>query len=185
MTVFQIISESDPAAAHRALLGTRLSGDEARLVTRLEAGSLAEAAVDARDTEPHRGRRIIAVEEIAPAPTFTDEELLAVLERELADPEELDDPSSLFEGPDFTGTVREVADILRDYEFIPGLELSLLADSEGIVDYSQVEIYDQARGRVLGVPTEIDRLIGHRTLGGRDGYVSIARTLLDLTADLH
>lgn len=193
MPKYRIISEVDPGPDHREPRGERLRLDEARLVTDVEAGSLAEAAGNARDTEPHRERRIVSVEEIHPGFTFSDEQITAGLtspaghwtDRPMIDPAEFTDDKVIFGDGDCVWTVHAIAEALRDSGLVPGLHLSLLQNNEGWVDYSMIEIRDDARDLYLSVGAEPRDLTDDGDAAGWNGVLAVARELISISNHLH
>lgn len=189
MPDFRIISEADTRSALRTPRGTQLRGEQQRQIAVVRAGSLLEAARQAPTD-----RRVISIEELLPGPSYTDEELTAALTSptsEYSDSARLevtdfeDEDSPLVDSGTFHDTVRDVAEALRDNELVPGLELSLLADPDFVVDYAMVEIYDDVRGVYLSHGCEVHRLIDDQKAAGWKGVLSIARALLNITSDLH
>lgn len=189
MPDYRVVSEVDPGPDQREHRGSSLGLDEARLVTLMQAGSLAEAAVDARDTEPHRERRIISIEELHPGVAYRDEEILERLTK--VDPE-LGEPAiditrfdaiqgPVYYHPDFAELVEHMADGLRESNLVPGLSASILKSN----DYAMVEIYDQAVQRYLSVGADLKHLIWDRRAAGRAGALSIARALIHASNALH
>lgn len=189
MPDYRIISEADTRSALRTFRGTRLRDDQQRQMVVVSAGSLLEAAQQAPTD-----RRAISIEELRPGPTYSDEELTAALTSLTSeysyfvhvDPADFEDEGSpLVDSGTFLETVRDVAEALRDNELVPGLELSLLADPDFVVDYAMVEIYDDVRGVYLSHGCEVHRLIDDQKAAGWKGVLSIARALLNITSDLH
>lgn len=191
MPSYRIISEPHPDSDHRTPRGLLLTGPgvagpgvAGRIVTTHEAPTLASALDSPEACEAHRGRRIISAEEIHPGLVVTDEQIRrAMVEGMSFDPYE-DDDSPLYGGGDFTDTVADVAEALRDSGLAPGLHLSLLT-ADGCVDYAMVEIYDEVRGIYLARGSELKRLTEDRSAAGLDGLVAIARALINISNDLH
>ncbi|WP_026820056.1 hypothetical protein [Arthrobacter castelli] len=193
MSTFRIISEPDPARTCRESRGTRLCSDDKRVCTVVETVSLAGAAVDARDTEPHRDRRIVSVEEVHRGFAYSDEDITAALtvpRPELMDTalvdsgvfEDTTEPLYLQEG--FTDTVRDVVDGLRESSLVPGLNMSVL-DNETDEPYAMLEVRDEGRFLYLSRGCEIRKLTDDRDAAGWDGVLAIARQLIDISNDLH
>lgn len=193
MPKYRIISELDPGTEHRDSRGTRLRLDEQRLVTIVDATSLAEVAVDARDTEPHRERRIISIEETHPSGfSYTNEEIAYAFgfnkpaaEQPFTDLTRFDDDDSpLYGSAEFTDVVCTVVEGLRESGLVPGLDISVL-DNEMDEPYAMVEVFDDARGIYLSRGTEIRRLTDDRDAAGRIGVLAIAQAVVAFSNDLH
>lgn len=193
MPKYRVISELDPGTEHRDPRGTRLRLDEARIVTVVEAGSLTEAANDARNAEPHCERRITTVEELHLGVTFSDERLnLALSEADcsptgepLVDPETFkDDHLPLHRHPDFITVVAQVVFGLRESGLVPGLDISVLAN-EFDEPYAMIGIHDDARGFYVSRGTEIRRLTDDPAATGWQGVLAVARAVVAFSNDLH
>ncbi len=184
MPTFRIVSAPDPAARHRDPRGAALRQDDQRLMTVLDARSLAEAAVDARDTAPHRERRITSVEEIHPGFCHPDAEISRVL-AQVEDPDGLEGRTTpLCDDIDFVDFVQRVIGALRDSDLVPGLSISVLANDPDEC-YAMIEVFDDIRGVYLARGTEVRRLIEDRDAVGWDGVISIARGVIAFSNDLH
>jgi len=193
MPKYRVISELDPGAECRDPRGTRLGLDEARIVTVVEAETLAEAANEARDAEPHCERRITTVEELHPGLTFSDERLNRALSEAdcsptgepLVDPETFtDDHLPLHRHPDFGTVVAQVVFGLRESGLVPGLDISVLAN-EFDEPYAMVEVHDHARGFYVSRGTEIRRLTDDPAATGWQGVLAVARAVVAFSNDLH
>ena len=199
MPKYRIVSEIDPGSDHREPRGERLRLDEARLVTIVEEHSLLDAALcwepGREDPESHAERRIVSIEEVHPGFEYTGEQISAALtdpgrnphqgDQPLIDPEDFPDDEPLYASGDFIWTVHQVAEALRDCGLVPGLHISLLQNESGCVDYSMVEVRDDARGIYLARGAELKRLIDDRSATGWNAVLSIAKALIDLSNDLH
>lgn len=192
MPQYRVISELDPGDEHRDPRGARLRLDEARTVTVVQAVSLADAAADAGDVEPHSERRIISVEELGPVLAFSDEVLSRALGdaagsptgEPLVDPETFDDDHlPLLRRPEFVTTVKQVVYRLRESGLVPGLEISVLAD-EPDEPYAMIEVHDDARGFFLSRGTEIRKLTDDHSATGWNGVLAVARAVIALSNDL-
>lgn len=193
MPKYRVISELDPGTEHRDPRGTRLRLDEARIVTVAEAGSLTEAANDARDSDPHCERRITLVEELHPGLSLSDERLSRALGeadgsptgQPLVDPETFkDDLLPLHRHPDFVTVVTQVVFGLRESGLVPGLDVSVLAN---VFDepYAMIEVHDDVRGIHVSRGSEIRRLTDDPSAIGWQGVLAVARAVVALSNDLH
>lgn len=195
MPKYRIVSETDSFPDLHAPRGAELRGEDARLVTYIDAGSLAEATVDARDTQPHSYRRIISVEEIHPGFSYTDQQLTFMLAgahpSEAGTGEPLVDPDNfagetepLAASNEFRDVVGQVVCGLRESGLVPGLDISVL-DNEPDEPYAMVEVHDVARGVYLSRGTELRRLTDDSDAAGWQGVLAIARELIAFSNDLH
>lgn len=191
MPIYRIVSEPDPAAPHRAPRGISTYSDGIqRTVTTVEASSLAEAAADARDTEPHRELRITSIEEIGPGLSYTDEAITAALQadngfgRPYLDPEDYEDETiPLYESLSFVSTIGEAAEALAESGLVPGLSTSVKTyESDG--PYVMVEVFDEATHRYHSVGEEARHLTDDRSAVGWNGVLAIARTLIGIADEL-
>lgn len=192
MPAYRIISELDPGPDHRESRGARLRLDEARRVSVLEATDLTDAVLAVQrvvpEVEEHADRRIISIEEVHPGFSYTDEQIdhaLVSTENDWVRPEEFTDDEAIYGGGNFLWIVHAVAEALAESGLVPGLSISLLQNSEGFVDYTMVEIRDDARGIYLSQGSEIKRLTADRSATGWPGVLAIARELIALSNELH
>lgn len=204
MPQYRIISELDDSIEHRNSRGTVLARGEKRIVTTAKASNLTDIMLNIDrndpDYEEHQDRRIISIEEIHPGYSYTDEQLTAMLtgqsttdemlrqsyalEHEIL--EDSDSPCYLSSpGIDFISTVDDVVEALRGFDAVPGLHLSLLQNGEGFVDYTMVEIHDEATGTYRSVGCDIKNLTDDRAASGWDGVLAIARRLIQISNELH
>lgn len=196
MPEYRIVSEVDSGPDHRSPRGERLRLDEARLVTVIDAEDFQDAVYRSSFIEPrHTWRRIVSVEELHPGFSFTDEEITAALtspadpfgevnRAPMVDPADFAADEASYGSGDFIWTVHAVAEALRESGLVPGLHLSLLHSDQG-VDYSMVEVHDDARGTYLSRGSELQRLTDDRAATGWTGVLAIARALIGLSNDLH
>lgn len=197
MPKYRVISEVDTGAEHREPRGARLRLDEEKVVTVVEARTLPEAALHAygsiAEEENHVDRRIISVEEIHPGFSYTGVEITHALTRPegdwtdepMLDPKDYAEDEKIYGGGDFIYTVDRVATALRESGFVPGLDISLLQGGDGYVDYSMIEVHDDARMIYLSRGCELKNLTDDRSATGWDGVLAIARQLISLSDDLH
>lgn len=192
MPTYRIISELDAVPQHRQPRGNTPLQGQPRLVTIVDAGCLAEAAGDARDTQPHAQRRIIAVEEIHPGLSFTDEQITAALTSDefgtgepFIDPQDFaEEDQPLYEQEYFGHTVELVVAALRESNLVPGLNISLLNNPSDEA-YAMVEIFDEARNVYLSHGIEMRKITDDQTAVGWSGVLAIARELIWFSTDLH
>lgn len=197
MPKYRIISELDSGRNHRKPRGLCLRPDEKRLVTTIEAPDLATAVDRAprfmADQKSHLYRRIISVEEVHPGVRPSDAQITTALtlsegdwtDEPMIDPDAYDPDEPIYGDGDFIWTVNDIADALRESGLVPGLHLSLLQGGDGFVDYSMVEVHDDARMIYLSCGSEIKHLTDDRSATGWAGIVAIARALIQLSNDLH
>lgn len=142
-------------------------------------------------------QRIVSIEErFVDTRTLSDEEVTAALtSEELDSPMEIEmfsddlddsitDPGAFYLDPDFYHYADDIANTLRESGLVPGLHLSLLANGDGIIDYSMIEIHDEATNTYRSRGCELKHLIGDRRLTGWGGVLSVARTLITAGARL-
>ncbi|MFB6724920.1 hypothetical protein ACFCV3_32385 [Kribbella sp. NPDC056345] len=192
MPKYRVISELDPGDECREPRGTRLRLDEARIVTVVQAASLADATADAANAESHSERRIVSVEELGPVLAISDEALSRALGNAdssptgepLVDPEIFDDSHlPLQRRSEFVTAVQQVVYGLRESGLVPGLEISVLAN-EPDEPYAMIEVHDDARGIFLSRGTEIRKLTDDHSATGWNGVLAVARALIALSNDL-
>lgn len=131
------------------------------------------------------GMSLVSVELQAGPLAFDDEELSRALvsvepytdapfmERELFEGQ----ASPLYESYDFASTVADVAQALSQSGLLPGLSVSLVAGSDGVVDYSMVEMH-VVGGEYRSTGCELKHLTDDRSAVGWDGVLAIARALI-------
>lgn len=201
MPIFRIISQADTAAAHRKPRGIGAEPDERGRISTVEAADLSEAMSISRRSSDHQNRRIVAVEEIHPGIEMpSNEELTDALtnpernqqaDEPLMEKKEFEDPyvrstESVYGGGNFVYVANQVATALRDSGVVPGLHLSLLtSDISGGIEYSMVEVYDQATAVYHSHGCELDQLTDNRSATGWDGVLAIARGLIMAAQPLH
>lgn len=129
--------------------------------------------------------RVVTVEEVLVVDTtaLTDDRIAHALEHAPV-PVSLDDRDDevIVEAVDFGSVVGDVATALHDAALVPGLTVSILRDENGVFDYAMVEIHDQATGTYRSVGRDPGGLIAERSLTGRAGILSVARTLIEIVA---
>lgn len=167
--------------------GFRSNGDGSNKQIDVVADDIADALVQvtdrlrAGDVEP----RIISVEEVLPIDidSFTDEQLTQVLTSSLrggkADGDGIN-PDTLPEGPlyaddDFAALASDIADLLSNSNFLPGLTLTLVGDG-----YTSVDVYDRVTHNYRSVGRDEKQLIGDRSLTGWPAVLSVARELMSI-----
>lgn len=195
MPKFRIVSESDPTPTHRPSRGRDRSIDDKNIVTTIEAIDVVAALQLIRQggAAAHAGRRIVSIEEVHPGFTYTDDEITRAIttsegewtDEPMVDPEQFDEGAVVYGDGDFIYIVSDIAEALRSSGLVPGLHISLLQNSSGFVDYSMIQIHDDARGIYLSRGCEIKHLTNDRSALGWDGALAIARRLIDLSNDLH
>lgn len=189
MPTYRIVVQTNvsPEAQSRAVRSTDFSGVEH---IDIKAPNLTDALLklNIRNAGTEHAPRVVAAEELLDIDidSFTDE----VLERALknsSSPIDLNEYEglNLYPRSDFDSIVTDVASSLRDSGLVPSLHLSVLRDSDGVCDYTMIEIHDTASGTYRSVGRDSRRLIGDRSLTGRDGILSIARTLIETAAVEH
>lgn len=195
MPKFRIISESDPTPIHRPSRGLDRPFDDKNIVTTIEALNMVAALQLIRqgDAAAHAGRRIVSIEEVHPGLRYTDDEITKAIttsegewtDEPMVDPEQLLEATSVYGDGDFIYIVSDIAEALRISGLVPGLHISLLQNGSGFIDYSMVEIHDDARGIYLARGCEIKHLTADRAAFGWDGALAIAHELIALSNDLH
>lgn len=135
--------------------------------------------------------RIVAIEEISTwsADEITDAQIIQALtldcdEDDRLDPEDYDDQTTIYVDTDFEYLAQKVQQCLRTSGLVPGLELSLLHAEGGGVEYTMVEVYDQALKTYRSKGSELKHLTSDRSATGFDGVVAIARALINTAQEL-
>jgi hypothetical protein len=189
MPTYRIVVQKSvsPDAATRSVRSTDFAGVEC---IDMKAPNLTEALLklNIRYAGQSQPPRVISGEELLEIDTnaITDDALTHALtnsESSVA----LDDYEGvrIYDHSDFSVLVHDVAEALRSSGVVPGLSVSILRDADGAYDYTMVEIHDTATGTYRGVGREPKRLIDDRSLTGRSGVLSIARTLIETAATEH
>lgn len=183
-----------PEDTHRAGRGDLSAKPEQIRVT---AHSVIAAVMDAEAQFENLGLipRVVAVEE-RPGPLaakdLDDDQLTVVLSTatdeflNALEPDDYDDTESLYKGDTglFLSTAAEVADALRDTGLVPGLHLSLLGTPGNVIDYTMIEIRDEARGHYVSKGCEVKHLTDDREAAGWAGVLALARGFIGNAADL-
>lgn len=155
----------------------------------VQADSIDAALIEVANSQ-HTADRVVAIEELAPAPVITDEDIVQALavaadELGLMDLDEYEDDGVIYETFYFLGTCQNVAEALRNSDLIPGLTLSLVAPhTEAGPDYVMVEVFDQATGTYRAVGCEIKHMTTDRSATGKAGVLAIARAIIDVAQPL-
>lgn len=186
-TKYRVISEPDVGQDHRSHRGQEIDRQDRRHQSIiLEAPSILD--IDP-DHPALQNRRLIAVEELAPAIEASDEQLTKALFEPIDTPygiipspidtfvDDLDTP--LYGSGDFSGDVENVVQVLRDSEIVPGLDISILrADFDP--DYTMIEIRDEHKDIYLSVGEKLSNLTLDREATGTQAYIAIARALIEI-----
>lgn len=159
------------------------AGDDGVLVivtadTIAEALTRAAAQIKPRTT----AARIVSIEEIltVDADSFSDDQLTQALGSApvpLA-PDDFDDDEVIYERSDFDDIIEQVVTALRESEWVPGIDVSILRSSEGVADYVLVDVHDALAGSYRSVGRELQDLIEYRSMTGWPAVLSVARHLI-------
>ena len=195
MPTFRVVSQADTTATHRLPRGVGADRAQRALVSTVIAVDLPAVFPLLQYDNTHRNRRIVLVEEVHPGlPVFSDEELTDAFtnparnmqaEEPLIERDSVDDDEYIYGGGNFIYLANQVAQALRDSGLVPGLHLSLLyGDMSGSVDYSMVEIYDEAQATYYARDSELKHLTNDREATGWDGILALARGIIDAAQPL-
>ena len=155
----------------------------------VEADSIDAALIEAANSQ-HAADRVVAIEELAPAPVITDEDIVQALtvtadeyDRMVLD--EYEDDGVIYETFYFLDTCQSVARALNSSGLTPGLTLSLVAPhTETGPDYVMVEVFDHATGTYRSHGCDIKHMTADRSAAGKAGILAIARAIIDVAQPL-
>ena len=162
----------------------------------IEADSITAAVMEAEKSFPGLGLtpRIVAVEEVSREHLLnhSDQKLTELLTtpvneyQQPLDLEDLEDVGELYEDTSrFLSVAQEVVVQLREAGLVPGLHLSLLGQPEGPIDYTMIEVYDEARRHYVSKGCEIKHLTDNRSAEGWNAVLALARGLAREAVSLH
>lgn len=134
--------------------------------------------------------RVVAIEELAPAPVVTDEDIIQALtvtadeyDRMVLD--EYEDNGVMYETFYFLDTCQSVARALSSSGLAPGLTLSLVAPhTETGPDYVMIEVFDHATGTYRTDGCQIKHMTTDRSATGKAGVIAIAHAIIDVAQPL-
>ena len=199
MPKYRIISEPDTTAEIRAHRGALLHEDGDRHRSVHVTDSISELMNDLASGDPHLAehsmRRITSIEEIGPSLSFTDGQLNAAFagtEGDFNDDEALieredfeSDTIPLYYRDDYHQIAERVVYALRASGLVPGLEISLLNNGDGCIDYTMIEVADEAMiGTYRSLGCELKHLSDDRQAIGWDGVLALAHGIVALANDL-
>lgn len=179
-----------PDAPRRHGRGRRSSQTKVMTVPapNLEAAAHGVAVLAAEQGE---NPRIVAVEEASGwnSDEITDDQITKALTQDCEENlrlyvEDYEGTQPAYYHGDFHYLAQQVQLALNDSGMVPGLELSLLYAEGGGVEYSMVEVRDEARGQYRSVGSELKHLTTDRHASGWDQVIAIARALLEYAEDL-
>lgn len=180
MPVYRLVLQKNvaPDARTRAARATVL--DDVESVT-VMAPSLAYAVMKycVQHASPEPPPRLVSVEELYELdPSALSDAAIESVLRSSPNPVAVDDYEGIVISQDnLVSHIRDVAEALRGSETLPGLTLTV--DDE---DYVMVEIHDQATGTYRSVGRQAEHLIGGSSMTGKEGLISIARSLVETVA---
>lgn len=199
MPKYRIISEPDTTAEIRAHRGALLHEDGGRHRSVHVADSISELMNDLASDDPHLTehsmRRITSIEEIGPSLSFTDGQLNAAFagpdgdfndDEALIEREDFEsDTIPLYYRDDYHQIAERVVYALRASGLVPGLEISLLNNGDGCIDYTMIEVADEAMiGTYRSLGCELKHLSDDRQAIGWDGVLALAHGIVALANDL-
>lgn len=199
MPKYRIISEPDTTAEIRAHRGALLHEDGGRHRSVHVADSISELMNDLASGDPHltkhSKRRITSIEEIGPSLSFTDGQLNAAFagpdgdfndDEALIEREEFEsDTIPLYYRDDYHRIAERVVYALRASGLVPGLEISLLNNGDGCIDYTMIEVADEAMiGTYQSLGCELKHLSDDRQAIGWDGVLALAHGIIASANDL-
>ena len=199
MPKYRIISEPDTTAEIRAHRGALLHEDGDRHRSVHVTDSISELMNDLASGDPHLAehsmRRITSIEEIGPSLSFTDGQLNAAFagpdgdfndDEALIEREDFEsDTIPLYYRDDYHQIAERVVYALRASGLVPGLEISLLNNGDGCIDYTMIEVADEAMiGTYRSLGCELKHLSDDRQAIGWDGVLALAHGIVALANDL-
>ena len=198
MPKYRIISEPDTTAEIRAHRGALLHEDGDRHRSVHVTDSISELMNDLASGDPHLAehsmRRITSIEEIGPSLSFTNGQLNAAFagpdgdfnDEALIEREDFEsDTIPLYYRDDYHQIAERVVYALRASGLVPGLEISLLNNSDGCIDYTMIEVADEAMiGTYRSLGCELKHLSDDRQAIGWDGVLALAHGIVALANDL-
>lgn len=155
----------------------------------VDADSIGAALIEAANNQQATDR-VVAIEELAPTPVVTDEDIVQALtvtadEHDLMDLDEYEDDGVMYESPYFLDTCQDVAEALRSSGLTPGLTLSLVVPhTETGPDYVTIEVFDQATGTYRADGCQIKHMTTDRSAEGKAGVIAIAHAIIDVAQPL-
>lgn len=187
------------AGTPRTAAGRATRGDESAGVTCMlvkGVSSAMQAIMTAEQGFPNMGLdpRIVAVEEVCgtdPLDALDDAALTRVLSDEDTGnplyPEDYEDHTAALydDTSNFLSTASQVVNQLSASQVFPGLSLSLLAQPESYIDYTMVEVHDEAMRRYAALGCEIDDLTQDRSAVGWSGVLALARGISQIASRLN
>lgn len=180
MPIYRVISEVDVGAEHRESRGTRLRLDESRVVTLIEAETLALAIAQStagRDGD-HHDRRITSAEEIHPGFTYTDDQLGRALEKTFSDW-----PDVQYNTAGVIDELEQIAYALEAKYLVPGLSI-VVSNRQGR-SYLTAKVFDDATRTYLSRGAQTRRFTdGHHRATGKQRAVTMAERLIAFVNDL-
>ena len=199
MPKYRIISEPDTTAEIRAHRGALLHEDGDRHRSVHVTDSISELMNDLASGDPHLAehsmRRITSIEEIGPSLSFTNGQLNAAFagpdgdfndDEALIEREDFEsDTIPLYYRDDYHQIAERVVYALRASGLVPGLEISLLSNGDGCIDYTMIEVADEAMiGTYRSLGCELKHLSDDRQAIGWDGVLALAHGIVALANDL-
>lgn len=187
-------ADASPEDLVRASRGNEAASPKAMTV---KADSVITAVMEAEKSFPGLGLipRIVAVEEVSREHLVlncSDQELTELLTTPVdeyqppLDLEDLEDVGELYEDTSrFLSVAQEIVVQLRYAGLVPGLHLSLLGQPEGPIDYTMIEVYDEARRHYVSKGCEIKHLTDDRSAEGWDAVLALTRGLARESISLH
>lgn len=177
-------ADASPEGLVRASRGDTAASPKAVTV---KANSIIAAVMEAEKSFPDLGLipRIVAVEEICHehlVENLSDQQLTELLTTPVSEyeqpliPEDLEDIGELYQDTShFLSVALQIVEQLRGTGLVPGLHLSLLGQPEGPIDYTMIEIYDEARGHYVSKGCEIKHLTDDRSAKDWDAVLALVR----------
>ncbi len=188
MPTFSVVLQRNvsPDAESRSARSTTFSNPDA---VKVKAPSLPYAVLEvamrfAHDPQPPR---IVSAEELLvvdPA-SITDDRLVEALTRAADERIEFDEfgQEPLADRKDFAYLVRDVARALHHSGIIPGLDVTIEHNNWEDPEFVMVEVVDRATHTYRSVGRLPESLTKDAEAAGREGYLAIARALIETVVD--
>lgn len=190
MFTYRITSQEDLGTVMAPVARTARSVTSAKPTSELiKANSITAALMNWGNANAHTKRKVVAVEELAtwPDDTINDDLLLAAItdtdHYKGVDPTMVNDDDTPYDNDNqLIELAQDISVILSDNKVIPGLSLSIIGEPGAIG--AMVEIFDVATSTYRSEFVKASDLTTNTHAVGLDGYVAIAKALVNRAQEL-